>query len=136
MFNVSRTSESVLICSNVQTTNKIVKSFLNIPIRRQFPSEIWVWHEFCLYWNSQFSTTCQLPLIQNLFVSPWHLTLVKNDARFFGSLWSGNRRRQCWKIASFMFLLWCFNFVSCYLLPVRSVAGFDMTSFYRPIYFD
>ena len=62
---------------------------------------------------------------------------VTNDARFvsgiwgcFGSLWSGNRRRQWWrKIGFFRLSFCCTNFVSCSFLLVRSVTGFDVISF-------
>ena len=64
--------------------------------------------------------------------------MVTNDAQFvsriwgcycFGSVWSGNRRRQWRKIRFVRLSFWCFNFVSCSFRLLRSISGFDVISY-------
>ena len=71
----------------------------------------------------------------NLFRISLAFSMVTNDAPFvsriwgwycFGSLWSGNRRSQWWKIGFFRLSFRCCNFVSCSFFLVRSIARFDV----------
>ena len=64
--------------------------------------------------------------------------MVTNDTRFVsricwcycsGSFWSGNRRRQWWKIRLVRLSFRRFNCVTCFFRLVRTVTGFDVISY-------